>query len=1000
MTVRSVRNNNPGNIRLTGTQWDGQISGSDSDFATFATPEHGVRSMVRTLETYQDRHGLGSVRQMISRWAPPNENNTNDYVNFVAGQMGVNPDQTIDLSANPNLQQSMVGAMIRKEGGPEAEEYFASHLSGGIRMATGNSPSNSYAPGSGPVRGASEVIGEEQVESRTTQGTATEPDYSGDISWDNLENGTHMVQNSLDQYDNYIYNIELFMVDPSTTRDFLTDENTGIATSKGQWPTSNVKKVLIAATGETSEIMITDLNIESVSYGQKTSTITNNALNLSFTLTRIGHGKIADVLQDAALIAGYPNISIANFFLKIDFEGYINGRHVAISGTTKVIPFRLSKLTEIPTSTDQRGTNAVLQGVVIRKMAVTSPDVSTLQHAMSFEIDQADVTKSLTTFVDKLTSTIKENHPTTNTDYMLEYKIEFTDDFRSSFNDLSIGNDAISSLGTVNGRVIREGDTTRSTTPTAASSLDLNAGTNIFSIIKDMLINTESIKNALTASETSFSDVFSVDTDYLPKAYNVMNNSEGAVITYTIGVKQLLIDQNNINQIQKLMNVEEIISEMLKKSRICKKYYYYYTGLNDQIIDFNVSLNQQLTKSYNDATTTYFDITEINAINEYYENLTSAEQQKIETLRSEHTSVSGDFEDLERQIAGQRTALEVQIKGELLQVARDVFTQINRQQQIDANRAIEDANMATAYQIDGFENADNILASLEIALGDNGELSGIESDSPLRSLYAAVLENRDKLNELITERSAMRTKVTERMSDLEFGLNSIIGEKISESDGIKSLLSAENNIERLNLSDDFAIEDLDTDVRSALISDDLRPLINLSLSNGVRFRRLVIENLSNPSEIRYASNRARFGVELARRKFMEAYQQDISMMEATMTIKGDPFWVENYKVNPRRQTNGNNVTIDLPHDSSTVAGPNSVMIITNTTDGTDDNHNPIVKNLFRYIYVVKRINSSFSNGLFTQTLNMNKFHLASMIDSMLPREAPLENDGNDPIGPQ
>ena len=997
MTARSITNNNPGNIRLTGTQWDGQISGSDSSFATFATPAHGVRAMTRTLETYQDRHNLGSVRELISRWAPPNENSTNDYVNFVAGQMGVNPDQHIDLSQNPNLQQSMIGAMIRMEGGPDAEEYFAPHLSNGIRMATGASPSNSYTPSSGPSRNPAEVLGADAP----ITSPSNQPDYSGDISWDRLENGTHMVQNTLDQYDNYIYNIELFMLDSRTTIDFLSNDGTGIATATGRWPTSDVKKVLIAATGETSEIMITDLDIESISYGQKTSVITNNALNLSFTLTQVGHGKIADALQDAALIAGYPNISIANFFLKIDFEGYVNGRHVTIPGTTKVIPFRLSKLTDITTTTDQRGTNAVLQGVVIRKMAVTSPDASTLQHAMSFEINQADVTASLTTFMNKLTTTINENHPTTNTNFMLSYNIEFSDDFRASFNDLSIGNDSISSIGTVSGRTAREGDPSRSTTSTATPTLDLNAGTNIFSVIKDMLINTESIKNALTAPETSFSDVVSIDTDYLPKenGYNIMNNSEGALITYRIGVKQLLIDQNNVNQIQKLMNVGEIISEMLRKSRMCKKYYYHYTGLNDQIIDFNVSFNQQLTKSYNDATTTYFDITEINAINEYYEILTDSEKDALATLRSDHATVSGDVENLERDIAQQRNALETQVKGELLQLARDVYTQVNRQNQIDAGRSIEDSNMSS-HPLDGFDNANSILDSLEMALGDDGDLSGIEPDSELRSLYAASVENLTRLKDLITKLSAARTIQSERMSNLDFALTSIIGENISLSTDIVDLFSVGNNMEKLNLSDDFAIEDLDTDVRSALISDDLRPLINLSLSNGIRFRRLVIENLSNPAELRHASNRARFGVELARRKFMEAYQQDISMIEATMTIKGDPFWVENYKVNPQLQTNGNNVAADLPHDSSTVSGPNSVMIIANTTNGTDDNHNPIVKNLFRYIYVVKRIHSSFSNGLFTQTLNMNKFHLASMIDSMLPSETPLDNDGNDPIGPQ
>ena len=83
MTVRSVRNNNPGNIESNSTDWVGKM-GDDGRFIKFATPAHGVRAMAKTLETYQDKHGLTTVNDMINRWAPPNENNTSNYANFVA----------------------------------------------------------------------------------------------------------------------------------------------------------------------------------------------------------------------------------------------------------------------------------------------------------------------------------------------------------------------------------------------------------------------------------------------------------------------------------------------------------------------------------------------------------------------------------------------------------------------------------------------------------------------------------------------------------------------------------------------------------------------------------------------------------------------------------------------------------------------------------------------------------------------------------------------------
>ena len=35
-------------------------------------------------------------------------------------------------------------------------------------------------------------------------------------------------------------------------------------------------------------------------------------------------------------------------------------------------------------------------------------------------------------------------------------------------------------------------------------------------------------------------------------------------------------------------------------------------------------------------------------------------------------------------------------------------------------------------------------------------------------------------------------------------------------------------------------------------------------------------------------------VELAKEKYYEAHSGDISMMEATMEIRGDPFWIDNH----------------------------------------------------------------------------------------------------------
>ncbi|QQR68870.1 MAG: structural protein P5 [Alphaproteobacteria bacterium] len=97
-TPRGIRNNNPGNIRRNGDPWQGLAERQgDVEFFTFTSAIYGIRALARTLITYQDKHGLHTIRQIISRWAPPVENNTNAYVRSVSADAGLDEDQSLNL---------------------------------------------------------------------------------------------------------------------------------------------------------------------------------------------------------------------------------------------------------------------------------------------------------------------------------------------------------------------------------------------------------------------------------------------------------------------------------------------------------------------------------------------------------------------------------------------------------------------------------------------------------------------------------------------------------------------------------------------------------------------------------------------------------------------------------------------------------------------------------------------------------------------------------------
>lgn len=116
---RGVRNNNPGNLRRTDDPWQGLAKiQSDSDFFVFQSPIYGIRALARTLIAYQVKHGLRTIRQIIERWAPPNENDTAAYTKAVSDETGFAPDQTLNMHTYADLKP-LVEAIIQHENGQQ-----------------------------------------------------------------------------------------------------------------------------------------------------------------------------------------------------------------------------------------------------------------------------------------------------------------------------------------------------------------------------------------------------------------------------------------------------------------------------------------------------------------------------------------------------------------------------------------------------------------------------------------------------------------------------------------------------------------------------------------------------------------------------------------------------------------------------------------------------------------------------------------------------------------
>ncbi|OCA56260.1 structural protein [Photorhabdus namnaonensis] len=117
---RGIRNNNPGNIRW-GDDWQGLVPESqrtDKSFCQFVSPEYGIRAMIKILHNYNRKHGLKTVKGIISRWAPHNENNTDAYISHVCKDTEVTCDQVVDVF-NKEFMTKLIKSVITMENGSQ-----------------------------------------------------------------------------------------------------------------------------------------------------------------------------------------------------------------------------------------------------------------------------------------------------------------------------------------------------------------------------------------------------------------------------------------------------------------------------------------------------------------------------------------------------------------------------------------------------------------------------------------------------------------------------------------------------------------------------------------------------------------------------------------------------------------------------------------------------------------------------------------------------------------
>lgn len=146
---RACRNCNPGNL-VIGTAWEGlkprlymtlaQLA--ETKFCVFVNDAYGFRALALTLIAYQEKHGLNTIRGIITRFAPASENPTDAYIKSVCAAIGKEPDAPLDMHDLTTLTD-MCRAIAVVEAG--AWLYAPGDLAAGVNMALSAKPQTTIA---------------------------------------------------------------------------------------------------------------------------------------------------------------------------------------------------------------------------------------------------------------------------------------------------------------------------------------------------------------------------------------------------------------------------------------------------------------------------------------------------------------------------------------------------------------------------------------------------------------------------------------------------------------------------------------------------------------------------------------------------------------------------------------------------------------------------------------------------------------------------------------
>lgn len=395
----------------------------------------------------------------------------------------------------------------------------------------------------------------------------------------NISNsGGSFVDNPLDLFDNPTYKFTLYMIPEA---EIIT----------GKFDSDN--KIVIAESGVTTRVAIDKIEISSYMAPGRVSQNTE-ATMFNFELKEYYGAGLIDQIYIAAKSLGIKNHQKAPYFLKLEFRGrdpVTGSPYTDLDNLVWVWPIFIRKIeTEVSTS----GAVYNCLGVIYGDIAQTK-EVGVLSESINIDADK--VGAAITKLQEYLNEAAKDDallNATFPDEYVLEINAELA--------NLKIVNDP----STASGRNVSNSHDINRDTPTdsgeirqSSRSINLQKGISIHEAINTIVSSSNEYQVMMKNTESA-SDLDVTDLEKTKKIHRVFGDVK--LIRYDIGRGDY--SRRMIYNIQpyEMSTLQTSVSEaaadgkvktnnLKSKGMIRKKYSYIYTGLNDQVLNFDLKFN-------------------------------------------------------------------------------------------------------------------------------------------------------------------------------------------------------------------------------------------------------------------------------------------------------------------------------------------------------------------------------------------------------------------------